>query len=143
MLVASDPTVLPQLVEIINPEPQGFLVLCLCCASEHNIPQVTSVRQHIFHLTCRQAGWVECLSPYQLRIKYKPGKELITADALSQLYIAFITGDDGLDPDWPILYLCPEATCYKGLNSVTISKLKYNESQFSPMLAMSATGRDR
>ncbi|KAJ9061590.1 hypothetical protein DSO57_1019041 [Entomophthora muscae] len=30
-----------------------------------------------------------------------------------------------------MLYLCPEATCYKGLNSVTISKLKDNKSQFT------------
>ncbi|KAJ9079520.1 hypothetical protein DSO57_1034610 [Entomophthora muscae] len=29
-----------------------------------------------------------------------------------------------------MLYLHPEATCYKGLNLVTISKLKDNESQF-------------
>ncbi|KAJ9056794.1 hypothetical protein DSO57_1029438 [Entomophthora muscae] len=36
MLVASDPTVLPRLVEIIHPGPQGFPVVCLCRASEHN-----------------------------------------------------------------------------------------------------------
>ncbi|KAJ9051976.1 hypothetical protein DSO57_1038795 [Entomophthora muscae] len=30
-----------------------------------------------------------------------------------------------------MLYPCPEATCYKGLNSVTIFKLKDNKSQFT------------
>ncbi|KAJ9065865.1 hypothetical protein DSO57_1015293 [Entomophthora muscae] len=83
------------------------------------------------HLTRHQAGWVERLSPYQLRIEYKPEKELVTADALLQLYVASITGDNDLDPDWPMLYLCPEATHYMGLNSVIISKLKDNKSQFT------------
>ena len=81
-------------------------------------------------MTRRQAGWVERLSPYQLRIEYKPGKELVTADALSRLYMESITGDDQLDPDWPLLYLRPEKTRYEGLNSTTISKIKDNESQF-------------
>ncbi|KAJ9073211.1 hypothetical protein DSO57_1018964 [Entomophthora muscae] len=83
------------------------------------------------HLTRRQAGWVERLSPYQLCIKYEPEKELVTANALSQLYVASITGDNRLDPDWPMLYLRPEATRYEGLNLVTISKLKDNKSQFT------------
>ncbi|KAJ9061810.1 hypothetical protein DSO57_1016887 [Entomophthora muscae] len=82
------------------------------------------------HLKHCQASWVKHISPYQLRIKYKPRKELVMADTLSHLYIAFITGDNGLDPDWPMFYLHPEATCYKGLNSVTISKLKDNKIQF-------------
>ncbi|KAJ9063708.1 hypothetical protein DSO57_1038133 [Entomophthora muscae] len=64
-------------------------------------------------------------------MKYKLGKKLVTADALSRLYIVSITGNDGLDPDWPMLYLFPEATRYKGLNSLTISKLKDNKSWFT------------
>ncbi|KAJ9081062.1 hypothetical protein DSO57_1018532 [Entomophthora muscae] len=44
-------------------------------------------------------------SLYQLHIKYKPGKKLVTAVTLSRLYVASITGDNGLDPEWPMLYL--------------------------------------
>ncbi|KAJ9088284.1 hypothetical protein DSO57_1024540 [Entomophthora muscae] len=40
-------------------------------------------------------------------------------------------GDNSLDPDWPMLYLRPEASCYEGLNLMTISKLKDNEIQFT------------
>ncbi|KAJ9067014.1 hypothetical protein DSO57_1003720 [Entomophthora muscae] len=76
-------------------------------------------------------------------IKYKSGKELVTAEALSQLYIASITGDNGLDPDWPMLYLCPETTCYKALNPVTISKLKDNKSQFTTNAGVKTSGLTR
>ncbi|KAJ9089345.1 hypothetical protein DSO57_1013927 [Entomophthora muscae] len=84
-----------------------------------------------YYPTISVTGWVKRLSPYQLSIKYKPGKELVTADALSRLYVVFIMGANSLDPDWNMLYLRPEATCYKGLNSVTIYKLKDNKSQFT------------
>ncbi|KAJ9062942.1 hypothetical protein DSO57_1005181, partial [Entomophthora muscae] len=87
------------------------------------------------------AGWVKRLSPYQLHIKYKPGKELVTVDALSRLYVASIMREDGLDTDWTMLYLSPKATCYKGLNSTTIFKLKDNKSQFITELAMFIAGQ--
>ncbi|KAJ9082571.1 hypothetical protein DSO57_1003342 [Entomophthora muscae] len=44
--------------------------------------------------------------------------------------MASITGDNSLDPNWPMLYLRPEVIHYEGLYLVTISKLKDNESQF-------------
>ena len=78
------------------------------------------------YLSRWQAGWVERLSPYQLRIKYKPDSQLVTADALSRLYVESITGNSKLDPNWPLLYLQPEKVQYKNLNSYTVSKLKDN-----------------
>ncbi|KAJ9067653.1 hypothetical protein DSO57_1036946 [Entomophthora muscae] len=83
------------------------------------------------HMTQRQVGWIKCLTPYKLHIEYKSGKELITANILSRLYVVFITGDDRLDPDCIMLYLRPEATYYKGLNYMTVFKLKNNKSQFT------------
>ncbi|KAJ9054915.1 hypothetical protein DSO57_1009572 [Entomophthora muscae] len=74
MLVASDPTVLPRLVEIIHPGPHGFPVVCLCHASEHD------------------------------NIQYKKGAELVTADALSRLCHPREDHPDHLDPGWPNLY---------------------------------------
>lgn len=87
-----------------------------CVLTDHRLFQYFNTQSH---LTRHQAGWFKHLSPYQLHIKYNPGKELVTSDDLSRLYKASIARDNGLDPDWLILYLCPEATFYKGLNSVT------------------------
>lgn len=42
---------------------------------------------------------METLSPYKLQIQYKPGKELLTADALSWLYTTFVNSRDKTDPD--------------------------------------------
>lgn len=67
---------------------------------------------------------MEKLSPYQLKIKYTPGRKLVTADALSQLYVESVTGMDELNPEWSMLYLRDLATRYKGLNPATIDGLK-------------------
>lgn len=67
---------------------------------------------------------MEKLSPYQLQKIYKPSWDLVTADALSLLYTAATEGKDGLNLNWPMLYLKPKATCYKELNAKTINKPK-------------------
>lgn len=39
-----------------------------------------------------------------MQIKYKPGKEMLTADALSRLYSKHVICADG-NPDWPMLIM--------------------------------------
>ena len=56
------------------------------------------------HLSRIQARWMEFLGNYNLIIQYRPGKDMLTADALSRLFVRSSTGDDGLDPDWPMIY---------------------------------------
>lgn len=41
---------------------------------------------------------------YKFIIQYHPEKDIMTADALSHLFIRSSTGDDGLNPDWPMIY---------------------------------------
>ncbi|KAJ9052387.1 hypothetical protein DSO57_1034638 [Entomophthora muscae] len=38
-------------------------------------------------------------------IQYKPGAKLVMEDTLSRLYVCAIRGENGLDPDWPLLVL--------------------------------------
>ena len=57
------------------------------------------------NLTRRQAEWMRILGRYNVNIEYKPGQELLTADALSRLYVRSTTGSDQLDPDWPLLIM--------------------------------------
>ena len=110
--------------------------------TDHKSLQYFNTQAHLFQ---RQAGWVKRLSPYQLRIEYKPGSKLVTANALSRLYVESVTGDDNLDPNWPLLYLRPEKVRYENINSRTILKLKDNESQFltdgGNMCCQSKTGK--
>ncbi|KAJ9063335.1 hypothetical protein DSO57_1001240 [Entomophthora muscae] len=42
--------------------------------TDHKLLQYFNMHSHLTH---RQAGWVKRLSPYQLRIKYKPLKSLL------------------------------------------------------------------
>lgn len=62
------------------------------------------------HLSRRQAKWMVYLEPLKLQIEYKPGRELLTADALSCLFALSqeLAGSD-VDPDWPLLLLDEES----------------------------------
>ena len=44
------------------------------------------------------------LGNYNLNIKYRPGKEMVTADALSHLFVRSTTGKDRLDSNWFMSY---------------------------------------
>ena len=57
------------------------------------------------HLSRRQAEWMSVVQRYPMQITYKPGKEMLTADALSRLYKKHSSGNEGLDPDWPMLIM--------------------------------------
>ena len=40
-----------------------------------------------------------------MTIEYKPGKEIVTTDALTQLYTCMTQGTYQLDPEWPMLVM--------------------------------------
>lgn len=56
------------------------------------------------HLSRIQAKCMEFLGNYNMIIQYLTGKEILTADALYQLLVRSSIGDNGLNPDWPIIY---------------------------------------
>jgi len=56
------------------------------------------------HLSQRVTRWVEFLAPYNLSIRYKPGKTNVAADALSRLEISSMQPLHHIDTwDWPLL----------------------------------------
>jgi transposase InsO family protein len=56
------------------------------------------------HLSQRVTRWVEFLAPYNLSIRYKPGKTNVAADALSRLEISSVQPIRHIDTwDWPLL----------------------------------------
>lgn len=71
------------------------------------------------------------LSTYLLKIKYKPGQNLVIANSLLRLYLESITGMDEIEPDWAMLYLRDQDTYYKGLNPATTYLLKMDENKFA------------
>ena len=48
---------------------------------------------------------MELLERFNMLIQYKPGAELAMADTLSRLYVRASQGENGLNPDWPLLVL--------------------------------------
>ena len=57
------------------------------------------------NLSRQQAEWLDQVKRYNMTIEYKPGKEMVTADALSQLYTHMMQGTNQLNPDWPMLIM--------------------------------------
>lgn len=47
---------------------------------------------------------MEFLSNYNLIIQYRYVKDILTTDSLSRLFICYSTRNDGLDPEWPLIY---------------------------------------
>jgi hypothetical protein len=83
------------------------------------------------NLSCRQACWMVYLSRFNINIQYKPGKELVTTDALSQLYVCAAHRTTGLDPDWPLLIMQNKDKGYPvGTNSITQETVAKNEHLF-------------
>lgn len=83
------------------------------------------------HLSRHQAKWMETLEHFNPRAEYKPGKELVTADALSRLMVRSVEGSDCLDPDWPMLFAgdisknFPPETSPATCNMVLLNKEKF------------------
>ena len=57
------------------------------------------------NLSCQSIGWIKLLKQSNKNVIYKPGKEPVTADALSCLYSQNPKGLGGFDPNWPLLTL--------------------------------------
>lgn len=55
------------------------------------------------HLSRIQLKWMELLGNYNLIIYYRPSKDMLTANALSRLFILSSTSNNGLDPDHPMI----------------------------------------
>lgn len=47
---------------------------------------------------------LEFLGNYNLIIQYYPEKEILAADALLRLFVCLSKVDDGLNPNWAIIY---------------------------------------
>ena len=55
-------------------------------------------------LSRRQTGWMELIGNFGFKLTYRPGRELLQADALSRIYVQELQSDGSLDPDWPMYY---------------------------------------
>lgn len=83
------------------------------------------------NLSRQQEKWMEILERFNSKIQYKPGKELVTADALSQLYICNTQGEKSLDPNWPLLIMCNKDEGFlAGTTDVTYNTIVKNEHLF-------------
>ena len=47
---------------------------------------------------------MEILGKFNFNLIYQPGRELLQANALLQVYVQQSTSDGDLDPDWPMWY---------------------------------------
>lgn len=47
---------------------------------------------------------MEFLGSFNLVIQYQPRKDMVTTDALSRLFVCYSMGDNGLDPNWSMIY---------------------------------------
>ena len=82
-------------------------------------------------LTRRQCGWMEILGNYNLQIVYRPGRELIQADALSRIYIQNSKSEGELDPDWSMCYAHSEKGKYPtDISAKTLETLVKNKDLF-------------
>ena len=57
------------------------------------------------NLSRRQVEWLDKVQSYNMTIEYKPGKEMVTVDALSRLYTRMAQGINQLNPDWSMLVM--------------------------------------
>lgn len=83
------------------------------------------------HLSRRQDKWMETLEHFNPRVEYKPGKELVTADALSRLMVGSVKGSDHPDPDWPMLFAGDISKDFPpGASTATCNMVLLNKEKF-------------
>ena len=82
-------------------------------------------------LNRRQAGWMETLGNFNFNLTYRPGCELLQANALSRIYVQQSKSDGALDPDWPMWYPLIRNNDYPAeISSKTLEKLVKNKDKF-------------
>ena len=82
-------------------------------------------------LSRRQTGWMELIGNFDFKLTYRPGRELLQADALSRIYVQELQSDGSLDPDWPMYYALMKNDIYPtDVSNKTLEKLVKNKSKF-------------
>ena len=74
---------------------------------------------------------METLGNFHFNLTYRPGHELLQADALSRIYVQQSKSDSALDPDWPMWYPLVKNNSYPlEVSSKTLEKLVKNKEKF-------------
>ena len=103
-------------------------VLFITCLTDHKSLIYFKIQAPLLR---QQAKWMKTVEHFNIKIEYKPGRELVTADALSRLMTRSAEGSDALDEDWPMLYAgdidkdLPSGTSPKTRNMVISSRDKF------------------
>ena len=79
-------------------------------------------------LSRQQTGCIELIGNFDFRLTYRPGRELLQADALSCIYVQELQSDESLDPDWPMYYALMKNDIYPtDVSNKTLVKLVKNK----------------
>ena len=75
--------------------------------------------------------WMKLIVNFDFRLTYRPGRELLHANALSRIYVQEIQSDGSIDPDWPMYYALLKNNIYPtDVSNKTLEKLVNNKSKF-------------
>ena len=74
---------------------------------------------------------MELIGNFDFKLTYRPGRELLQADALSRIYVQELQSNGSLDPDWPMYYALMKNDIYPtDVSNKTLEKLVKNKSKF-------------
>ena len=74
---------------------------------------------------------MEFIGNFDFKLTYRPGRELLQANALSHIYVQELQSDGSLNPDWPMYYALMKNNIYPtNVLNKTLEKLVKNKKKF-------------